>query len=145
MAGKFCISLTRAKEDADRATVAFVVANAAVGCEQETMVFLSTEGVRLAVHALSQVYGGSYRRALQALSTFDRGAAELVRLHVPVLLVSGEGDRCTPPDALQALAQVLPDARHVSLPHVGHWPQLEDPEGFDGALLDFLASQRVLH
>jgi predicted peroxiredoxin len=49
MAGKFCISLTRAKDDTDRATVAFVVANAAIGCEQQTMVFLSTEGVRLAV------------------------------------------------------------------------------------------------
>jgi predicted peroxiredoxin len=49
MAGKFCVSLTRAKDDTDRATVAFVVANAAIGCEQETMVFLSTEGVRLAV------------------------------------------------------------------------------------------------
>lgn len=103
------------------------------------------EGVRLAVHALSQVYMGSYRRALEALATFDRRAPELVRLHVPALLISGEGDRCTPPDALQALAQVLPDARHVSLPHVGHWPQLEDPEGFDGALLDFLATRRVLH
>ncbi|MDA7980788.1 MAG: DsrE family protein [Pirellulales bacterium] len=49
MSGKFCISLTRAKDDTDRATVAFVIANAALGCEQETMVFLSTEGVRLAV------------------------------------------------------------------------------------------------
>jgi predicted peroxiredoxin len=49
MPGKFCVSLTRAKDDTDRATVGFVVANAALGCEQETMVFLSTEGVRLAV------------------------------------------------------------------------------------------------
>lgn len=49
MAGKFCVSLTRAKDDTDKATVGFVVANAALGCEQETMVFLSTEGVRLAV------------------------------------------------------------------------------------------------
>jgi predicted peroxiredoxin len=49
MAGKFCVSLTHAKDDADKATVAFVVANAAVGSEQETMVFLSTEGVRLGV------------------------------------------------------------------------------------------------
>ena len=49
MSGKFCISLTRAKDDTDRATVAFVIANAALGCEQDTMVFLSTEGVRLAV------------------------------------------------------------------------------------------------
>ena len=49
MPGKFCISLTCAKTDPDRATVAFVVANAAVASDQETVVFLSTEGVRWAV------------------------------------------------------------------------------------------------
>ncbi len=48
MAGKFCVSLTHAGDDPDRATVAFVIANAALGSEQETVVFLSTEGVRLA-------------------------------------------------------------------------------------------------
>lgn len=48
MAGKFCVSLTHAKEDGDRATVAFVVANAAAASEKETLVFLSTEAVRLA-------------------------------------------------------------------------------------------------
>ena len=49
MAGKFCVTLTCAKDNADRATVAFVVANAAVGSEQDTVVFLSVEAVRLAV------------------------------------------------------------------------------------------------
>ncbi len=49
MAGKFCVSVTHAKDDCDKATVAFVVANAAIGSEQETIVFLSTEGVRLGV------------------------------------------------------------------------------------------------
>jgi predicted peroxiredoxin len=49
MPGKFCVSLTQAGGDPDRATVAFVVANAAVGSDQETVVFLSTEGVRLAI------------------------------------------------------------------------------------------------
>ena len=48
MAGKFCVSLTCAKGDADKATVAFVVANAAAASDKETLVFLSTEGVRLA-------------------------------------------------------------------------------------------------
>src|SRR5256885_5733863 len=47
MAGKFCVSLTSAKNDPDKATVAFVVANAAVASDKETLVFLSTEGVRL--------------------------------------------------------------------------------------------------
>ncbi len=49
MAGKLCVSITNAKNDLDRATVGFVVANAAVASGQETLVFLSTEGVRLSV------------------------------------------------------------------------------------------------
>lgn len=47
MAGKFCVSLTCAKDNPDKATVAFVIANAAVASDKETMVFLSIEGVRL--------------------------------------------------------------------------------------------------
>lgn len=46
---KICVSITHAKNDPDKATVAFVVANAAVASAQETLVFLSTEAVRLAV------------------------------------------------------------------------------------------------
>jgi len=45
----FVVSLTHATEDPDRATVAFVVANAALGSDQDTVVFLSTEAVRLAI------------------------------------------------------------------------------------------------
>lgn len=103
------------------------------------------EGVQLARHAMAQVHRSVYRRALEALPDFARDASTLAHMHAPTLLIGGAQDRCTPPEALQALAQVLPDARHLSLPGVGHWPQLEDPEGFDGALLDFLAQQRSLH
>jgi predicted peroxiredoxin len=49
MPGKFCISLTVAKDKPDKATVAFVIANAAAASDKDTVVFLSTEGVRLAV------------------------------------------------------------------------------------------------
>ena len=47
MAGKFLVSLTSAKNDTDKATVAFVVANAAVASGQETVVFLNVEGAFL--------------------------------------------------------------------------------------------------
>lgn len=46
--GKFLVSLTNAKNDADKATVGFVVANAAVASGQETVVFLNVEGAYLA-------------------------------------------------------------------------------------------------
>jgi uncharacterized protein len=47
MPGKFCVSLTCAQDNTDKATVAFVVANAALGSDKDTLVFLSIEGVRL--------------------------------------------------------------------------------------------------
>lgn len=51
MSDKFCVSLTFAKNDTDKATVAFVIANAAVASDKETVVFLSTEAVRLSQQA----------------------------------------------------------------------------------------------
>ena len=53
MPGKFCVSLTNATDNPDRATVAFVVANAAVASDKETVGLLSTEGVRLAIQGIS--------------------------------------------------------------------------------------------
>ena len=47
MAGKQCVSLSFAKDNSDKATVAFVVANAAVASDKETVVFLSIEAVHL--------------------------------------------------------------------------------------------------
>lgn len=49
MSNKFCVTLKHCRTDGDKATVAFVVANAALGSEKETLVFLSTDGVWAAV------------------------------------------------------------------------------------------------
>ena len=48
MTDKFCVTLTHGKDNIDKATVAMVIANAALGSEKDTMVFLMSEGVRLA-------------------------------------------------------------------------------------------------
>lgn len=48
MAEKFCVSLTCGKDNTDKATVAFVIANAAVASNREVLVFLSIEGAYLA-------------------------------------------------------------------------------------------------
>jgi len=45
------ISITHSTNDADKATVGFVIGNAAVASDQETTIFLSCEGVRLAQRA----------------------------------------------------------------------------------------------
>ena len=53
MLNNFAVNLTRSIDDPDRATVAMVVANAAVASGKQTVVFLSSEGVRLAVKGVS--------------------------------------------------------------------------------------------
>jgi len=47
MSERFCVSITCAKDNCDKATIGFAMANAAVASGKDTMVFLSTEGVRL--------------------------------------------------------------------------------------------------
>lgn len=69
MSGKLCVSLTHAKDNTDKATVAFVIANAAVGSEQETLVFLSTEGVHLAVNGYADDIHEEGFMALKELMT----------------------------------------------------------------------------
>ena len=49
MAKTFCVSITNCRKDTDKVTVGFVVANAALGSELDTVVFLSTDGVWAAV------------------------------------------------------------------------------------------------
>jgi predicted peroxiredoxin len=53
MLNNFAINLTRSTDDPDRATVALVVANASVASGKQTMLFLSSEGVRLAVKGVA--------------------------------------------------------------------------------------------
>lgn len=103
------------------------------------------EGVLLAQHALSEVHRAAYGRALDVLAQFQRTDAELAQIHPPMLLVGGAQDRTLAPAALDALARLVPGARRINLPAVGHWPQLEAPEAFDAALLEFLSAPRVLH
>lgn len=47
MPGKFVVNISVAQNDTDKATVGFVIANAAVASDKETVVFLSIEGTRL--------------------------------------------------------------------------------------------------
>ena len=54
MLNNFGINLTRSTDDPDRATVAMVIANAAVASGKNTMVFLSSEGVRLGVKGVAE-------------------------------------------------------------------------------------------
>jgi predicted peroxiredoxin len=78
MAGKFVVSLTRAKDDTDRATLAFVVANAALGSGQETVVFLSVEGVRLSQRGYADgVHEEGFAPLAELMANFAKGGGTM--------------------------------------------------------------------
>jgi 3-oxoadipate enol-lactonase len=101
------------------------------------------EGVRLATHCMGLVPASTYRRALEALVTFDR-RADLPRIQVPTLVVAGEHDRNAPPAVMKKMADAIPRSTYLEMRGVGHLQNLESPEDFDGLLLNFLALPREL-
>ncbi len=78
MPGKFCVSLTCAKDNTDKATVAFVVANAAVASDKETMIFLSTEAVRLSQRAYADdIHEEGFAPLKELMANFARAGGKL--------------------------------------------------------------------
>jgi pimeloyl-ACP methyl ester carboxylesterase len=65
--------------------------------------------------------------------------AQLDRLRMPVLVISGEHDRAVPLEQSQRLAAALPAAEIVTIPECGHLPHEECPEAFLRAVHDFLS------
>ncbi len=49
MSSTFCVTITECRTNGDKATLGFVVANAALGSDKDTMVFLSADGIWAAV------------------------------------------------------------------------------------------------
>lgn len=80
MAGKFCVTLKHCRTDGDKATLAFVVANAALGSDKETMMFLSSDGVWAAVKGeASKIREAAPFAPLEELVTkFVRGGGKIL-------------------------------------------------------------------
>ena len=80
MAGTFCVTITHCRTDGDKATVAFVVANAALGSEKNTMVFLSTDGVWCAVkgEAVKINEGAPFAPLKELIDKFVTGGGKIL-------------------------------------------------------------------
>ena len=127
MPGKFLVSLTYAKDDTDRATVAFVVANAAVASDKEAVVFLSTEGVRLSEKGYADDIHEEGFAALKDLMTSFANAGGTIYVCSPCFkkrgldqnIRGGDHGDAREADALEAFARpaiaIVDDARHARL------------------------------
>jgi pimeloyl-ACP methyl ester carboxylesterase len=62
----------------------------------------------------------------------------LAQVRVPVLVVAGEYDPALPPHRAVEYAGLFPQARTAVQPSAGHYPWLDDPGWFTGAVTRFL-------
>lgn len=64
---------------------------------------------------------------------------DLARIAAPTLYVSGAQDKLGgPPALMQGLSEKVRGARHVSVPNAAHIANIQNPEGFNRVLADFL-------
>ena len=70
---------------------------------------------------------------------------DLRRVEAPTLLVWGRRDPLVPAAVGDLLRDEIPDSRLVVLERAAHVPMFDRPEGFDAALLAFLAGKPVGH
>lgn len=82
-----------------------------------------------------------YYGCIAAILTLDF-AERLDRIRVPTLFISGADDfGGGPPEIMQGLADAVPGARHVSVPHAAHICNIQNPERFNQVLGAFLRTQ----
>lgn len=63
----------------------------------------------------------------------------LATIKVPTLVVVGEGDQITPPDAAREMHEGIPGSKLLVVPRAGHLALLEQPEPVHAALKEWAA------
>jgi pimeloyl-ACP methyl ester carboxylesterase len=103
---------------------------------------MSLPGLRpMAESELVTLFRNRQAAALYSWNPFMHNPKLLGRLHritVPTLVLWGESDRIVSPKYGQAFAQAIPGARFEAVAAAGHYPYLEQPEGFVEIVTRFL-------
>ena len=92
-----------------------------------------------AIHAMARKDPEAYLASWRATWSPDYRKA-LAGFRVPCLIVSSDLDLATPVALSEELAANIPGAKHITIPSAGHISNLDNPEAFNKALLDFLRS-----
>jgi pimeloyl-ACP methyl ester carboxylesterase len=86
----------------------------------------------------------------QAAVAALRGMAErkdnidlLDKISVPTLLIFGQEDKVTNLETAEKIASTIPDAKLVKIENAGHYSNLEQPEIFNQALIDFVRTIEI--
>ncbi|MBV8031668.1 MAG: alpha/beta fold hydrolase [Betaproteobacteria bacterium] len=94
-------------------------------------------GLAHAEKIMSGIAPGTYRKAVELLTTFDR-KRELKDISVPTLLICGSDDRTAPPPVMERMAKEISGADFVRLEGCGHLGPMDQPREFNVAVEVFL-------
>jgi 3-oxoadipate enol-lactonase len=76
-----------------------------------------------------------------ALMNFDY-SARLQQIKLPTLVVWGEQDPGTPPEANRRIVSLIPGAKGEEIPAVRHFPNVEKPDAFNRIMMGWLNARR---
>lgn len=89
----------------------------------KTMLAMKPEGLVLACLSMA------YRKDSSEL---------LAGMHMPALVIAGSQDIVTPPEIMEQMAKLIPNAHYAEINGAAHLAPLERPEDYNRILLDFL-------
>jgi 3-oxoadipate enol-lactonase len=99
-------------------------------------------GIEIARECMGRVPEASYRAMMLALLGFDQRKA-LGHITIPTLVLSGSKDNNAPAPMMAKMATYIPSATYVELEGAGHLANLEQPQPFNTALVEFLKTAEV--
>lgn len=98
-------------------------------------------GLRAIVDAMMRDIGAEgFIRQQHAIMSRGEGHEVLSALEIPTLVLVGDSDVLTPPDAAREMADLVEWSSHVVVPGCGHLSTLERPEPVTDALSAWLAA-----
>jgi 3-oxoadipate enol-lactonase len=82
-----------------------------------------------------------YIGCVNAVQTFNYGD-RLGKIRLPTLVLCGSNDPGAPPAASQTMANTIPGGQYVEVENSLHFPNIEQPEAFNRAMLTWLDARR---
>lgn len=76
--------------------------------------------------------------ALQAMRDREDSTDMLREISVPTLIVHGADDQLIPLSEARMMHKAIPHSKLVVIPNAGHIPNLENPDAYNDAVIDFL-------
>lgn len=94
---------------------------------------------------IRQIIGNTHPRliagTLLALAARTDTTASLSAITIPTLIMVGEHDRITPPEASRAMHERITGSEMALIPHAAHMSPMENPGAVNARLMEFLNAQ----